>query len=133
MQDALGSVRGVVDESLNMLESRLYAPYGVPFGVQGAPQTVHGFTSEPTDANELVYLRARYLNPGLGVFASLDPLEGFSRTSQSLNRYGYVRGNVVNLIDRSGLQSCPNGDPVCEVLEFLREHPEVIEQARAYC
>jgi RHS repeat-associated protein len=48
------------------------------------------------DANELVYLRARYYHPGLGVFPSLDPAE-------NLNRYQYVSPNPVNAVDPSGL------------------------------
>jgi RHS repeat-associated protein len=60
------------------------------------------FTGEPLDANGLVYLRARYYVPELGVFPSLDPVEGTARQPMSLNRYGYVAGNVVNAVDPSG-------------------------------
>ncbi|NOG52030.1 MAG: hypothetical protein HND48_23265 [Chloroflexi bacterium] len=38
--------------------------------------TAYGFTGELTDGNGLVYLRARYLAPGLGTFASRDPWRG---------------------------------------------------------
>jgi RHS repeat-associated protein len=55
------------------------------------------------DANALLYLRARYYNPALGVFTTLDPAEGKVQQSMSLNRYGYVTGNVVNAVDPSGL------------------------------
>jgi len=69
--------------------------------------TEFGFTGEQTDsANDLVYLRARYLNPKLGVFGSLDPLEGQNNVVGSLNRYNWVRGNVVNLRDASGMSPC---------------------------
>ena len=89
LQDGLGSVRGVVDSSLNPLESRLYEPYGTPFGTSGASPTSYGFTGEMTDANNLLYLRARYYAPSLGVFTGLDPLE-------MGNRYAYVDGNPIN-------------------------------------
>ena len=85
MQDGLGSVRSVVDDSLDVLESRLYEPYGTPFGTSGTNQTVYGFTGEPVDGNELVYLRARYYAPNLGVFAGLDPFEGMAQRPMSLN------------------------------------------------
>ncbi|CAG0990738.1 hypothetical protein ANRL4_02454 [Anaerolineae bacterium] len=55
-----------------------------------------------TDASGLVYLRARYYLPGLGVFPSLDPVE-------EGNRYGYVGGDVVNRVDPTGMIS---GEPV---------------------
>lgn len=105
LQDDLGSVRSVVDNSLSVLESRLYEPYGTPFGGSGTSQTVYGFTGEPTDTNELLYLRARYYAPNLGVFTGLDPFEGFEDEPMSLNSYGYVYGNPVNWNDPSG--SCP--------------------------
>jgi RHS repeat-associated protein len=41
------------------------------------------------DDNGLLYLRARYYNPIIGQFFSLDPLE-------LGNRYQYVDGNTVN-------------------------------------
>jgi RHS repeat-associated protein len=66
----------------------------------GSPFT---FTGEMTDANDLLYLRARYYNPALGVFTALDPLEGNAQQAMSLNRYGYVQANVVNAVDASGM------------------------------
>ncbi len=101
--DGLGSVRGVVDGTgFDPAYSVHYAPYGQPWGEQGTEQTPFGFTGEPTDDNGLVHLRARYYNPALGVFPSLDPLEGILQQAMSLNRYAYVAGNVVNAVDPSG-------------------------------
>jgi RHS repeat-associated protein len=106
LADDLGSVRNVVDGGANVLWSSHYAPYDSPFGGTGSAQTAYGFTGEPTDGNGLVYLRNRYYAPGIGVFASVDPLE-------TANRYAYVGGNVVNATDPSGLLvnpgSCPSG------------------------
>lgn len=103
LQDGLGSVRSVLDNSLGVLHMQHYAPYGASWGTQGITQTPFGFTAEPTDQNDLVYLRARYYNPTLGVFPSLDPLEGDLSQLLSLNRYVYVQGNPANWIDPSGL------------------------------
>ncbi len=101
--DGLGSVRGVVDGTgFDPAYSVHYAPYGQPWGEQGTEQTPFGFTGEPTDDNGLVHLRARYYNPSLGVFPSLDPVEGMLQQAMSLNRYAYVAGNVVNAVDPSG-------------------------------
>ncbi len=77
-----------------------FSPYGVP---QGSYGTGFGFTGEYTDANDLLYLRARYYAPDLGLFNALDPLE-------LLNRYFYVGGNPINRVDPTGMQEeC--GDP----------------------
>ena len=96
-------MRGVVNNSVTPLESRLYNPYG--------------FTGEPTDGNALLYLRARYYAPSLGTFTALDPLWTPNRYAYvggnpingavgellSLNGYAYVNGNPVNLVDPSGM------------------------------
>ncbi len=101
--DGLGSVRGVVDGAgFDPAYSVHYAPYGQPWGEQGTEQTPFGFTGEPTDDNGLVHLRARYYNPALGVFPSLDSVEGALQQAMSLNRYAYVAGNVVNRVDPNG-------------------------------
>lgn len=106
LQDGLGSVRSVVDSSLSVLESRLYEPYGTPFGSSGSNQTSYGFTGEMTDANDLLYLRARYYAPNLGVFTGLDPYEGMTQRPMSLNGYSWVEGNVINRIDPNGKSTC---------------------------
>lgn len=106
LQDGLGSVRSVVDNSLNVLECRLYQPYGVEFGATGTRQTVYSFTGEMRDPIRLQYHRARYLNPALGMFTSLDPFEGVPNSPMSLNGYAYVHGNPVNFVDPTGLYSC---------------------------
>ncbi|MEO8394847.1 MAG: RHS repeat-associated core domain-containing protein, partial [Chloroflexota bacterium] len=103
LQDGLGSVRGVADNSANPLESRKYAPYGEPTQLSGTSQTSYGFTGEMTDASGQVYLRARYYNPSIGVFTGLDPFEGMAQRPMSLNGYSWVEGNVINAVDPSGM------------------------------
>jgi RHS repeat-associated protein len=64
---------------------------------------------------ELQYLNARYYDPALGRFGSLDPLlRGVPTTAllgspQSLNFYAYSSNNPINKSDPSGLFSITNG------------------------
>ncbi len=102
IQDGLGSVRAEVDASLGQVSGQHYAPYGAPFGTTGTFVGPFGFTGEQTDGNSQVYLRARYYNPDIGVFSSLDPFEGIVKRSMSLNGYSWVEGNSVNASDPSG-------------------------------
>ncbi len=99
MQDGLGSVRGIVDDTAVVQSSMSYDPYGNPMAAYGAG---FWFTGEQTDANDLVYLRARYMNPNMGTFLSLDPFEGVQNRPMSLNGYSWVEGNVPNFTDPSG-------------------------------
>lgn len=113
LQDGLGSVRAKVLNTLGSLaisQRTHYAPYGQLWGEDPAPSPF-GFTGEPTEINGLVHLRARYYNPALGVFPSLDPLEGSLMHPSGLNRYAYVNGNPVNFVDPMGLYPPSPEDP----------------------
>ena len=56
-----------------------------------------------TGANGLYYMRARYYNPQIKRFINRDIIDGSITDSQSLNKYSYVQGNPVSLIDPFGL------------------------------
>src|SRR5690606_10286601 len=97
-----GSVRGLVDVNNAVIESRGYDPIGNLISGSMAQSPI-GFTGEFTK-DDLVYLRARYMNPNLGTFLSLDPFEGVQNRPMSLNGYSWVEGNVPNMVDPSGNQ-----------------------------
>ncbi len=86
--------------------------YGQPTQTSGSSQSVFGFTGEETDGTGLVNLRARSYDATLGMFPSLDPLEGDTGSPTSLNRYAYVQGNPINMIDPTGTTGCTK-DPTC--------------------
>jgi len=102
-EDGLGSIRSVMDASGSVVSSSNYAPYGSPFDVVGGGESPFGYTGEYTDGTGDVFLRARYYNPSMGTFNSRDPFEGYVDLPMSINGYGYVHGNPVNLTDPSGM------------------------------
>jgi RHS repeat-associated protein len=75
LEDGLGSIRGLVNAQGSINETATYAPFGQPEGT-GLSGTDFGFTGEYTGDDDVVYLRARYMNPAMGGFVSLDPFEG---------------------------------------------------------
>jgi RHS repeat-associated protein len=102
--DALGSVRQLVDGSAQVTLARGYMPYGEPLWSVGSGVSAYGFTGEDWDnATSLVFLRARYMQPGLGMFLSRDPWSGDELQSLSHNGWLYVEGNPVKYRDPSGL------------------------------
>ena len=66
-----------------------------------------GFTynAEQYDtATGMLNLRARQYEPAMNRFSQKDKLRGSASTPLSLNRYGYVQNDPVNLIDPSGMR-----------------------------
>jgi RHS repeat-associated protein len=133
--DGLGSVRQMTDAAGAVTYKASYEPYGTPFDQWPGPQaaSTFGYTGESTDANSLVYLRARYYDPRLGTFLSKDPFEGVMTRSGSLNGYGYVEGNPVSYTDPSGRLPIP--DPFGLVYSFttwlLSSLPTVSDSLRS--
>lgn len=66
-----------------------------------------------TDSNGLYYMRARYYNQDIKRFINRDILSGDITNSQSMNRYCYVQGNPVSLIDPFGL--CPTEEEIRKI------------------
>ena len=62
-----------------------------------------------TDANGLLYMRARYYSPELRRFINADIIPGEISDSTSLNRYAYVNGNPVSYVDPFGLKGFWSG------------------------
>ena len=60
-----------------------------------------------TDGNGLLYMRARYYSPELKRFINADVLQGKIGDSDTLNRYAYVEGNPVSMVDPFGLCAEP--------------------------
>jgi hypothetical protein len=50
----------------------------------------------------LVFLRARYYDPGIGRFISKDPFPGVPSLPSTLHPYQYALNNPINLVDPSG-------------------------------
>ena len=103
-RDGLNSVRQETDASGNVITARGFDPYGVPLdGNGGSP---FGYTGEQTDSTGLVFLRARYMQPTLGIFLSRDQWDGDQRLPFTLHVYVYALADPVNRLDPSGLAAC---------------------------
>ena len=66
-----------------------------------------------TDANGLLYMRARYYSPELRRFINADIVPGEISNAITLNRYAYANGNPVSNIDPFGL-SAERGEQISE-------------------
>jgi len=76
----------------------------------------------PDRLDDLDYMHARYYNPLLGRFLSVDPVGGSIGSSQSFNRYAYVGNSPLNYVDPFGLAKLymdMNGDYYLSDLEIV--------------
>jgi len=103
LHDGLNSVRGEVNNTQEVLGIRHFGGYGDVFGAVGSFGLPFLFTGEPRDITDLQFHRARYYNPRLGGWVSLDPFEGMMDQAMSLNGYSWVSGNVTNKSDPTGM------------------------------
>jgi RHS repeat-associated protein len=89
-----------------------YRPFGSPLAGEGG--SPYGFTGEWWEGDAgLLFLRARYYQPGTGRFLSQDAWRGNVWRPATLHRYVYVLNNSVNGIDPSGLR-CLFFDQNCD-------------------
>ncbi|MED5609351.1 RHS repeat-associated core domain-containing protein [Pseudomonas sp. JH-2] len=102
--DHLGSPVAATDETGNLLWREHYRPYGDRQdrpGYQGYGTL--GFTGHAQNqANGLVYAGARYYDPLIGRFLSVDPKEASEETPGSFNRYAYSLNNPYGYSDPDG-------------------------------
>ena len=108
LTDALGSVRQLAEGSGNVMLARGYTPYGEPLWMNGTASSRYAFTGEDYDpAVGLVFLRARYMQPRLGMFLARDPSSGVDIQPWTYNGFNYASSNPINLSDPTGFQSLP--------------------------
>ena len=104
IKDHLGSVRAVVSETGEVLQTNEFYPYGDLFstvGTAGSNSNRYRFTGkELGDETGLYDFSARYLQTSLGRFTTIDPL---AEKYPSVSPYAYCNGNPVNLVDPDGM------------------------------
>ncbi len=110
LPDALGSVRQLADANGDVTLARSYTPYGEVLDSDGTGSTAYGYTGEWLDDTGLVHLRARYLDPAVGLFTTRDPWTGSLLRPGTMHGWTYVSGNPVNYTDPSGFIEIYGGD-----------------------
>jgi RHS repeat-associated protein len=108
--DGLGSIRRLTDVNGNITDGYSYSAFGELLAHTGSDPQPYTFAGEPYDPNiGFYYNRARWLDPRVGRFASVDPLDpldpsvGLEFDPRSFHRYLYTGANPVDHVDPSGL------------------------------
>jgi RHS repeat-associated protein len=104
--DGLGSIRALTDEGGAVTDRYSYEAFGELLNHTGVDLNTYLFAGEQLErASALYNLRARWMDPSVGLFASVDPIVGALSNPTSLHPYTYASGNPVLLTDPSGLFS----------------------------
>ena len=101
--NAHGDVVGLVNDAGTVVNTYEYTPWGE---IRSESETVDNpikYAGEYYDDElDMIYLRARYYNPQIGRFTSLDIEEGEISNPLDMNRYVYCRNNPIKYVDPSG-------------------------------
>ncbi len=106
--DHLGSPRYVTDGAGNFIAEHKYYPFGEEATRPAQNDLPLKFTGHERDfyadgaSDDLDYMHARFCDPRVGRFLSVDPVLGSPDIPQSWNRYAYVRGNPLMYVDPTG-------------------------------
>jgi len=95
----------ITDRTGKVVEKFQYGPYGELLKGEAAvtPFLFNGKFGVMTDENNLYYMRARFYSPAIKRFVNMDVLLGNMGKGQTLNRFAFVTGNPINLVDPFGL------------------------------
>jgi RHS repeat-associated protein len=102
--DPQGTPIAEADEQGNITKTFDYRPYGEQ--ALGQPPNGVGYTGHVNDPDTgLVYMQARYYDPELGRFLSVDPVGPKPGDVFGFNRFAYARNNPIANIDPNGQES----------------------------
>ncbi len=103
IRDHLGNNRVVANQSATMIQSTQYYPFGMAFadGIEQnkQPYKYNGKELDSDKGLNLYDYSARYVDPALGRFTTMDPL---AEKYYSISPYAYCANNPANAIDTDG-------------------------------
>lgn len=115
--DGLGSAIAVADASGNLVNRYSYDAFGKLIGRTEAmlnPFQYVGRYGIVSEGSGLLFMRARYYDPEIGRFLSMDPMGIFG----GINQYSYSRANPIAFFDPTGLTSWFTGT-IKQIGDFL--------------
>ena len=105
--DHLGTTSLVLDDQGGKVAESRHYPYGEERWSSGTLPTDYRFTGQRMQSGlRLYHMGARHYDPALGRWISADTLVPEPGSSQSYNRYAYVRNSPLVYVDPTGHRDC---------------------------
>lgn len=112
--DPQGTVLAKTDAQGNIIATYDYAPYGTAVASMSPAPSGPGYTGHVNDPDTgLVYMQARYYDPAVGRFLSVDPAGVTAGNQFNFNRYDYGNNNPVKNLDPNG--KAPMASPLLQL------------------
>jgi len=126
--DPQGTPLAEADANGNITATFDYTPYGSQ--ALGSPPNGPGYTGHVNDPDTgLVYMQARYYDPGTGRFLSVDPSSPSAGNTFNFGRYGYASNNPIANIDPNGKQSTFDAGNWTGVAAMSQQSPQQVQRA----
>jgi RHS repeat-associated protein len=104
--DALGSPVAQTNASKTVVGKSNYLPYGGLYSSSGTGNKAGiGYAGQSMDPTGFVYMRARYYDPQLHRFLSMDPVDVDANSALNFNRYSYAANSPYAKYDPSGREA----------------------------
>lgn len=113
--DPQGTPLAEADASGTIIATYDYAPYGMAVASMSPAPNGPGYTGHVNDPDTgLVYMQARYYDPAVGRFLSVDPVGPSPSSLFHFNRYNYASNNPIVNMDPDGRDDTCMGNMQCE-------------------
>ena len=131
LQDALRSVVDITRSDGSLMASYKYDAWGNYREEVDSGANPFGFTGhEHDDETGLIYAKARFYDPELGLFSSEDPFVGEIHMPPSLQKYLYLFGNPSNGIDPDGRERVEVAPTNEEAEEIQRDYQRAVDRVK---
>ena len=102
--DALGTPMKIVDKQSNIVKEETFKTFGEQLTSTGSFNNTHRFTGKEYEENDIYYFGARYYDPTIGRFLTLDPANSLKKENPlTTNPFVYCLNNPLKYIDPDGM------------------------------
>ena len=118
--DGLGSTRALSSSAGIITDEYTYDAFGLLLEQTGTTENAYRYRGEQFDEElGFYYLRARYMDPNVGRFVTMDEFAGNSHDPVTLHKYLYANANPVTYSDPSGNFSVVEVQMACAIRGVL--------------